>query len=150
MAPRSRFCQLTSNNEQFNDTSKANTALSLPRSDLGFSKVLLERKRQRRVTEIMVTEDGEDCSRRRTNDRPAQQSSRDDPFLPIIFSKDEIIVDNLGVIVYIVLYFGVSLVIVMLYLVLKGSWKGKMREVLDVLSSSNDAPYTLFCTKNSN
>jgi hypothetical protein len=101
----------------------------------------------------MVIEANEDCSRRCTNDRSATrapQSSRDDPFLPIIFSKDEIIVEKLGVKVYIAIYFGVSLIIVMLYLVLKGSWKGKMRELLDVLSYSNDAPSTLFCTKNKN
>lgn len=150
--PRSSFCHPTSSREQYG-TSKANTMISLPRKDLGFSKMLIERERRMRVTETTVIVADEDCSRRGSHDPPAsraQPSSRDDPFLPIIFSKDEIIVENLGIKAYIAMCFGVSLVIVMLYLVLKASWKGKIREFLDVLASSNDVPSNLFCAKNQN
>jgi hypothetical protein len=150
--PRSSFCQPTSNRQQCG-TSKANTMISLPRSDLGFSKLLLERERRRRLAENTVNVADADCSRRRSNDRPAssaQQSSKEDPFFPIILSKDEIIVENLGIKAYIAMCFGVSLVIVMLYLVMKASWKGKIREFLDVLASSNDAPSSLFCAKTQN
>jgi hypothetical protein len=141
-AGTSLFAHWKEENERKSTTNKTSTALLLPRSDMGVSKILLESKKQRRlVTEPMAVGEGGPASCSHTpSTSPAAAIGVQQSTTSLLYStakptnKEKI--ENPGIKVYIVMYFGISLVIIMVFLLMKGSWKGKMREFLDMLSSS--------------